>query len=111
MQPADPADYSGNIRLRLPTDLHAKLTDLAESAGVSLNTLMVTMLAEGIARRAGAPAPREVAEALAAAVLDSIHQPTRQGQLVHQLDKRCPEWRLWIPSERLAALPKSPRAR
>ena len=97
-------DYSGNIRLRLPTDLHARLTEVAEATGVSLNTLMITMLAEGVARRSGVGAPREVANALAEAVLDSVHLPTRQGQLIERLDSRCPDWRAWIPKERLAAL-------
>ncbi len=99
-------DFSGNIRLRLPNDLHARLTHIAEAVGVSLNTLMVTFLAEGVARRANLEkgAPKEVAEALAEAVLDSLTTPTRQGQLIRRLDETVPEWRMWIPAERLAEL-------
>jgi hypothetical protein len=98
-------DYSGNLRLRLPTDLHARLTRLAGDVGVSLNTLMVTILAEGVARRSivEGGVPREVAEALAVAVLDSVTLPTRKGQLVTRLDAEVPEWRLFIPADRLAA--------
>lgn len=50
-RPAPPsdvsADYSGNIRLRLPRYLHAELARRADSEGVSLNQLMVAMLARG----------------------------------------------------------------
>ena len=42
---------SGQFRLRLPRSLHAQLADRAELEGVSLNTLVVTLLAQGIARR------------------------------------------------------------
>jgi hypothetical protein len=102
----DDDDFSGNIRLRLPTDLHARLSELAEASGVSLNTLMVALLAEGAARRSnlGAGARPEIAEALAEAVLDSVHLPTRKGQLIARLDARQPDWRMWIPARRLAAL-------
>ncbi len=96
-------DFSGNIRLRLPTDLHARLSEIADAVGVSLNTLMVTLLAEGAARRDDRRrAPREVTEALASAILDSASQPTRRGQLIARLDAEVPDWRRWIPAERLA---------
>jgi hypothetical protein len=95
-------DYSGNIRLRIPTDLHGRLASIADTVGVSLNTLMVTLLAEGVTRRSnlGRGAPREVAEALAEAVVDSLKMPTRGGQLLKRLDAKVPEWRMWIPPER-----------
>lgn len=97
-------DYSGNIRLRLPSDLHARLTDISETVGVSLNTLMVTLLAEGAERRSTVDrgAPREVAEALTVAILDSVNMPTRKGQLIERLDQIAPQWRMWIPPQRLA---------
>ncbi len=41
---------SGQFRLRLPRTLHAQLTHRAELEGVSLNTLSVTLLAQGVAR-------------------------------------------------------------
>ncbi len=41
---------SGQFRLRLPRTLHAQLTHRAELEGVSLNTLAVTLLAQGVAR-------------------------------------------------------------
>lgn len=42
------SDHSGRINLRMPTDLHAQLATEAERQGVSLNTLLVTLLAGGI---------------------------------------------------------------
>ncbi len=50
--PAPPPDaaasYSGNIRLRLPATLHRRLGELAGAEGVSLNTLMVSLLSQGL---------------------------------------------------------------
>ncbi len=40
------AGYSGQIRLRLPRSLHERLARLSTAEGVSLNQLMVTLLAE-----------------------------------------------------------------
>lgn len=39
---------SGQTRVRLPVDLHEALTAEAERQGVSLNTLIVALLAGGI---------------------------------------------------------------
>lgn len=41
------ADYSGQIRLRMPRSLHEELARLSSVEGVSLNQLMLTMLARG----------------------------------------------------------------
>ncbi len=40
------ADYSGQIRLRMSRSLHARLSRLAEAEDISLNHLMVSVLAE-----------------------------------------------------------------
>ena len=40
---------SGQFRLRVPRSLHVQLVNRAEVEGVSLNTLAVTLLAQGIA--------------------------------------------------------------
>ncbi len=40
---------SGQFRLRIPRSLHTQLTSRAELEGVSLNTLAVTFLAQGVA--------------------------------------------------------------
>lgn len=48
---ASAASYSGNIRLRLPRSLHARLDSLAAAEGISLNQLMVALLAEGAGRK------------------------------------------------------------
>lgn len=47
-QPTIAANYSGQWRLRLPKSLHAVLAYRAKLEGVSLNTLVATMLAKGI---------------------------------------------------------------
>lgn len=46
--------YSGQLRLRLPRSLHARLVEEAELDGVSLNTLLVSWLAERAGRAAAA---------------------------------------------------------
>jgi|WetSurMetagenome_2_1015567.scaffolds.fasta_scaffold16780_4 predicted RNase H-like HicB family nuclease len=38
--------YSGQLRLRLPKGLHAKLSAAAENQGISLNTYLVSLLSE-----------------------------------------------------------------
>lgn len=49
----NPADaFSGQWRVRVPRSLHAELVRRADREGVSLNTLVATLLAEGIGRRA-----------------------------------------------------------
>lgn len=48
--------YSGQWRQRVPKSLHAWLARRAMQEGVSLNTLVATLLAEGLGRRAGAEA-------------------------------------------------------
>lgn len=40
-------DYSGKVTVRMPRSLHCKLHMLAEDEGVSLNSLIVTILAWG----------------------------------------------------------------
>ena len=48
---ADPTAYSGRWLVRAPKTLHKRLTDLAREEGVSLNTLAVTLMAEGLSRQ------------------------------------------------------------
>lgn len=43
--------YSGKWQLRAPKSLHRKLAERAKQEGVSLNTLAVTLLAEGLGER------------------------------------------------------------
>jgi antitoxin HicB len=50
-QPSDDA-YSGRWNMRVPKSLHRRLAERAKAEGVSLNTLAVTLLAEGLGRRA-----------------------------------------------------------
>ena len=44
---------SGQWRQRVPKSLHARLTARAEHEGVSLNTLVTTLIAQGLGERAG----------------------------------------------------------
>ena len=45
------ADFSGQLRLRLPKSLHEEVSRLATAEGVSLNTLLLALVAEGCGRR------------------------------------------------------------
>jgi len=44
-------NYSGKWQLRAPKSLHRRLAERARREGVSLNTLAVTLLAEGLGER------------------------------------------------------------
>jgi antitoxin HicB len=44
-------DYSGRWNMRVPKSLHRRLAERAKAEGVSLNTLAVTLLAEGLGQR------------------------------------------------------------
>jgi predicted RNase H-like HicB family nuclease len=48
-RPIDPALPSGEFRVRLPRYVHALLARRAEAEGVSQNTLVVALLAQGLA--------------------------------------------------------------
>ncbi len=51
--PSRDQDYSGKWVVRTPKSLHRKLSELSKQEGVSLNTLTVTLLAEGLGHRVG----------------------------------------------------------
>ncbi len=46
--PSAPSNYSGQWRMRAPKSLHAALAARAKEEGVSLNTLTITLLAQGL---------------------------------------------------------------
>jgi antitoxin HicB len=50
--PSEDQNYSGKWVVRTPKSLHRKLSELSKQEGVSLNTLTVTLLAEGLGHRA-----------------------------------------------------------
>jgi antitoxin HicB len=52
--PASGEVYRGQWRQRVPKSLHAALARRADREGVSLNTLVTMMLAEGMGRRGAA---------------------------------------------------------
>jgi antitoxin HicB len=47
-----PSEASGQWRQRVPKSLHARLAAKARQEGVSLNTLVTAMIAEGLGKRA-----------------------------------------------------------
>ena len=50
-EPDATADYSGQLRLRLPRSLHARVAKRASEEGISLNLLLSVLIAEGMGRR------------------------------------------------------------
>jgi antitoxin HicB len=50
-KPGSAEAASGQFRLRVPKTIHGRLTRRAEQEGVSLNTLVTAMIAEGLGRR------------------------------------------------------------
>lgn len=46
-----PSQASGQWRQRVPKSVHARLVERARQEGVSLNTLVTAMIAEGLGRR------------------------------------------------------------
>jgi antitoxin HicB len=54
-KPQTLSSFSGETRVRMPRSLHQKLAGRALMENVSLNTLMVTLLAEGIGAKRELP--------------------------------------------------------
>ncbi len=52
------ASHSGQFRVRIPRTLHGRLVQLASREGVSLNSLVTTLLAEGSATFSADPPAR-----------------------------------------------------
>jgi antitoxin HicB len=52
-KPGRAASVSGQWRQRVPKSLHARLVARAQQEGVSLNTLVSTLIAEGLGRKEG----------------------------------------------------------
>ena len=50
-QPMDDSGFSGKWVVRTPKSIHHRLVDMAKKEGVSLNTLAVSLLAEGLGYR------------------------------------------------------------
>jgi len=49
--PSNDAQFSGKWVVRTPKSIHHKLVDMAKREGVSLNTLTVSLLAEGLGNK------------------------------------------------------------
>ena len=49
-----PASASGKVLARLPSSMHLRLTARAKTEGVSLNSLVLAFIAEGLGRRGSA---------------------------------------------------------
>lgn len=54
-RPGSLSASSGQWRQRVPKSLHARLVERARQEGVSLNTLVTAMIAEGLGARRNAP--------------------------------------------------------
>ncbi len=50
-KPSPGTSVSGQWRQRVPRSLHARLVSRAQQEGVSLNTLVTTLIAEGLGRK------------------------------------------------------------
>jgi antitoxin HicB len=50
-KPSQGTSASGQWRQRVPRSLHARLVSRAQQEGVSLNTLVTTLIAEGLGRK------------------------------------------------------------
>ena len=50
-KPGGTANFSGQWRQRVPKSMHSRLVDRAAREGVSLNTLVTAMIAEGLGKR------------------------------------------------------------
>ena len=55
--PVPYSSVSGRFVQRVPKSLHRQLVDEAKNEGVSLNTLVVSLVAEGLGRRVARPSP------------------------------------------------------
>lgn len=51
--------HSGQVRLRMPRSLHSLLASAADADGVSLNTLVVSLLARGLGQMQARPITRD----------------------------------------------------
>jgi antitoxin HicB len=49
--PSDDSQFSGKWVVRTPRSIHHRLVDLAKREGISLNTLAVSLLAEGLGQK------------------------------------------------------------
>ncbi len=63
---------SGKFALRLPKTLHARLAQRADLDGVSLNTLIVTLLAEGLGTATSQAAMQELLRKWTTSVADRV---------------------------------------
>jgi predicted RNase H-like HicB family nuclease len=59
-EPDAAADYAGKVALRMSRSMHARVARLAQAEDVSINQLLVSIIAEGLARSSGrSPTPRK----------------------------------------------------
>lgn len=82
----EPKPPSGEFRLRLPKDLHARLAHMAQREGVSQNTLVVSYVARGLGGQGAATlAPvdlNRLAEAVAERVVHALSGSEGRGRAV-----------------------------
>ena len=95
---------SGNIGLRIPTDLYAGSPEspkrwaflLTPSWSPFLQKVLhdEAALAKALQRKSLRLLPKQS--------WIPLNMPTRGGELLKRLDAKVPEWRAWIPPKRLA---------
>lgn len=50
-EPIQVKKFSGQLRLRLPKSLHGKLSEIADREGISLNTLLIQCIQDGLTKK------------------------------------------------------------
>ena len=70
------SSVSGRFVQRVPRSLHAQLIAQAESEGVSLNTLVVALVSQGLGRR---QSPSQSSRRLTGRSTGRAHKPTRRS--------------------------------
>ena len=73
--PSYPEEYSGRVNVRLPRSLHRRLAERAAYEGVSLNTLVISLLERSLAALPSDERLRRIEEQLAGltAQVSSVH--------------------------------------
>jgi len=87
--PVEVEEYSGKFVARLPTSLHCQLAKRAEQEKISLNQLVVMLLAEGMGRWSIRPKaaaahlePEQAVQPFQRDTFENVRQPLASGESV-----------------------------
>lgn len=84
-EPKQKEEYSGRFNQRVPQSLHRKLTEAADTEGVSLNSFCMSALAEAVGLRSTQPVNKEPPdkkydwESAAAKILETLDREFKTG--------------------------------